>query len=253
MKWALAGIAALVVLSPAVARAEEPTARLVGPWKGKLDNGAEELCILGTDRTASVRQTRGQAPGKVEGLDHRVLVVYDCHERGVPVGRWVSEHWAKVADFPGKPPVLGIAAVYHNGQGKENRQEPAPPSAEEDLKTLLGKDGKAGVWELQVEKTHTLARLEFRPRAPDAPKDADLTGELRALFPAGKSSLDFLYRLEVKEKERFLVIRGKAFKEGIRIPYRLKDGKLQLEGGAADVPELGKLELKGEWKRIEIK
>jgi hypothetical protein len=149
--------------------------------------------------------------------------------------------------------VPGIAGVDQQGPGKENRPEPAPPSAEEDLKTILGKDGKAGVWELQVEKTHTVVRLEFRPRAPDALQGADMVGELRAAFPAGKSSSDFLYRLEVKEKERFLVVRGKVFKEGVRIPYRLKDGNLQLEGGAADVPGLGKVELKGEWKRITSK
>ena len=131
--------------------------------------------------------------------------------------------------------------------------EPAPPSAEEDLKTFLGKDGKAGVWELQIEKTHTVVRLEFRPRTPDAKPDADLVGRLSAAFPAGEGGADFLYRLEVKEKERFLVVRGPAFKEGARIPYRLKDGKLQLEGGAADVPELGKTELKGAWGRIESK
>jgi hypothetical protein len=141
-----------------------------------------------------------------------------------------------------------LLAVGSGGAG-----EPAPPSAEEDLKRFLGKDGKAGVWELQVEKTHTIVRLEFRRRAPDAPPDADLVGRLSAFFPAGTSSAGFLYRLEVKEKERLLVVRGQVFKEGVRIPYRLKDGKLQLESGAADVLGLGKTELKGEWKRIEIK
>jgi hypothetical protein len=149
--------------------------------------------------------------------------------------------------------VPGIAGVDQKGRGEENRPEPAPPSVEEELKTVLGKDGKAGVWELQVEKTHTVVRLEFRPRATDAMRDADLVGELGAAFPAGKSNSEFLYHLEVKEKERFLVIRGKAFKEGVRIPYRLKDGQLHFEGGAADVPGLGKVELKGEWKRVTSK
>jgi hypothetical protein len=131
--------------------------------------------------------------------------------------------------------------------------EPAPPSAEQDLKMFLGKDGKAGVWELQVEKTHTTLRLEFHPRHPDAPPDGDQVGKVSAYFPAGTGSAGFRYRLEVKEKERLLVVRGQAFKERLRIPYRLKDGKLQFEGGAADIPGLGKTELKGEWKRVESK
>jgi hypothetical protein len=131
--------------------------------------------------------------------------------------------------------------------------EPAPPTAAEDLMTFIGKDAKAGVWELQVEKTHTTVRLEFRPRHPEAPPDADLVGGVSADFPAGTASAGFLYRLEVKNKERLLVVRGQAFKEGARIPYTLKDGKLQFEGGAVDMPGLGKIELKGEWKRIESK
>ena len=128
MKWALAGIAALVVLSsPAASRAEEPAARLAGRWKVKFDNGVVELCVLGKDQTASVWEPRRQAAGKIEVRDGRVLVVYDDDrlERWAPVGRRaVVEHWARAADYPGKPPVLGIAEADYADQEGANRREP---------------------------------------------------------------------------------------------------------------------------------
>jgi hypothetical protein len=62
----------------------------------------------------------------------------------------------------------------------------------------------------------------------------------------------FEFHLEEKEKKRFIVASGLAFRgEGAeaRLPYELKGDILQIDGGKASHPNLGLVELKGEWKR----
>jgi hypothetical protein len=61
----------------------------------------------------------------------------------------------------------------------------------------------------------------------------------------------FTYQLEVGPKGRFVVgSKGAVLAEETRIPYTLKADILELGAAVATLPRVGKINLKGTWKKV---
>jgi hypothetical protein len=125
----------------------------VGPWTVEFANGVVETCDLVKEGTAKVVEPKRSSPGTVRDATNGVVVLAfddDRIERWTKVGhRMVVEHWASADQFPGGPPVLGIAE--RAGGGDEMTLAVR--------KTLLGKwniameNDSKGEWKFNVDGT----------------------------------------------------------------------------------------------------
>jgi hypothetical protein len=137
---------------------------LVGQWAVEFANGVVETCDLVKEGTANVVEPKRSSRGKVRDARNGIVVLVfedDRIERWTRIGqRMVVEHWASSDQFPGGPPVLGIAAKMKSNDKEQKEFR----SGGEDMtlavrKTLLGKwtiameNDYKGEWQFNVDGT----------------------------------------------------------------------------------------------------
>ncbi len=147
-----AGAASIVAKNPGPQPVDDAW---VGQWTVEFANGVVETCDLVKEGTAKVAEPKRSSQGKVRDAMNGVVVLAfddDRIERWTRVGqRMVVEHWASSDQFPGAPPVLGIAERAGAGGGAEMTLAVR--------KTLLGKwkialeNDYRGEWKFNVDGT----------------------------------------------------------------------------------------------------
>lgn len=146
---------------------------------------------------------------------------------------------------------LAVPATAHCwAQAPPPRDERSRP--EDDRKALVG--GEGTTWELPSK---TNKKLKFRLKFWHDKEEKSDGGALE-IYEDGKLSISagFAFRIEEKDKKRFIRAQGGAFGKGSDpvLPFRLGRDTLVIESGTAEykTPLVeGTVPLKGEWKRVK--
>jgi hypothetical protein len=190
-------------------------------------------CFVGETNLEIEMVRNGWAFSHHSGMDAWEIIARE-HKRGLWRGQFVvPERWRKGERLPGE---------------KEGKAE-QPPLRNDDLAALF--DEHERPWELvRGGPGGDTIRLAFYRRDGVGPVDE---GRIWLVGPGTSTKhVYFEFTLEEKEKKRFIVASGPAFRgkgADARLPYELKGEILQINGGKASHPDLGLVELKGEWKR----
>jgi hypothetical protein len=130
-----------------------------------------------------------------------------------------------------------------------------PPTAEDELARLAGSK-ECATWELQLTKNHTdqsLKRvsLTFHRTRLGASVTPIYVATLAVEHANGSVERGFTYQLDMGPKGRFVVgSKGAVLDAETRIPYTLEGGVLELGEATAMLPKIGKLSLRGRWKKV---